>query len=669
MLKKLHVQRGSARPLGVSQRPEGLNFALFSKEAKTVTLCLFTPGSEQPLAEITLDPRLNKTGYIWHLLVENPPGRLEYGYKIQKTPKAPHPNPPLTLLLDPYAKSLNLSSKWGEKLRPLRGRALTYIPFDWEGDAPPNIAVEKLIIYEMHLRGFTNHSSSGVKEKGTYLGMIEKIPYLKELGINAVELLPIHAFDETENPHLNPLTHERLYNFWGYSPLNYFALSNRFASKSEWGEEIMEFKQLVKALHKAGIEVILDVVFNHTAESKHKILSMRGIDEKSYYQHAPDGHLLDFTGCGNTLNCNHPVVSALILESLRYCVSELHVDGFRFDLASIFSRGQSGEILSDPPIIRLITSDPLLAGTKLIAEAWDAAGLYQVGSFPGGKRFAQWNGRFRDTVRRFIKGTDDLAGMFATALCGSQDLFGQGTPLQSLNFITAHDGFTLRDLVSYQSKHNQENGEKNLDGVNENENWNCGVEGPSSDPGITSLRERQMRNHLLALFVSIGIPMLLMGDEYGHTKEGNNNSYALDNWKNYFLWEELEKSKDFTRFVRLLIAWRKTLPHLERRSFLSPEEVIWHGHLPGKPDWSNESRFVAYQLKATSGDLYIAFNSHFETASITLPEGKWQQLVNTSLGSPQDIVGELKTAPEVASKIDLPSHSALLLIINKAGIV
>lgn len=664
MLKKLRVQRGSARPLGVSQRPEGLNFALFSKEAKGVTLCLFTPGSEAPFGEFPLDPRLNKTGFIWHLLIENPPERLEYGYKIQKGPKALHPNPPGAVLFDPYARSLALSSKWGEKPRWLRGRALTYLPFDWEGDVPPNIAPEKLIIYEMHVRGFTNHPSSGVKEKGTYLGLMEKIPYLKELGINAVELLPVHVFDETENGRLNPLTHERLYNFWGYSPLGYFALNNRYASRSEWGEEILEFKQLVKALHRAGIEIILDVVFNHTAESKSKLLSMRGVDEKSYYQHGSDGHLLDFSGCGNTLNCNHPAVSALIVDSLRYFVSELHVDGFRFDLASIFSRGQMGEILEDPPIIRLIASDPLLEGTKLIAEAWDAAGLYQVGSFPGGKRFSEWNGRFRDTVRRFLKGTDDQAGMFATALCGSQDLFGQGSPLQSLNFITAHDGFTLRDLVSYQSKHNEENGENSRDGMNENDSWNCGVEGPSSDPAIVALRERQMRNHLLALFVSIGIPMLLMGDEYGHTREGNNNAYALDNWKNYFLWDELEKNKGFDRFARLLIQLRKKLPHLERTTFLKPQEVVWHGHLPGQPDWSHESRFVAYQLKHVSGDLYIAFNSHFETASVTLPEGRWRQIVNTALAPPDDIVEEFQAAAQVGEKVSLPMHSAILLIMG-----
>lgn len=645
------IQRGSARPLGVSERPEGINFALYSSSAKSVTLCLFHLEEETAFAEITLDPKQHRTGQVWHLLVEGLPSRFEYGYRIP-----PHP-----LLLDPYAKSVSTRVRWGEKKKAVRGRAITHLPFDWQNSVHPRIPEEKLIIYEMHVRGFTQDPSSGVAHPGTYRGLQEKIPYLVDLGVNAIELMPIHHFEETENLRLNPLTQQSLVNFWGYSPLNFFALMGGYASTSQWGEEIQEFKEMVRAFHQAGIEVYVDVVFNHTGESLKKILSFLGIDEKTYYLHQADGSLLDVTGCGNTLQTNHPIVMDLIMESLRYFVSELHVDGFRFDLASVFCRGPKGAILNHPPILAAIVKDPVLSECKLIAEAWDAAGLYQVGNFPGGDRWMQWNGRYRDVVRRFIKGTDQEAGAFATALCGSEDLFGKSSPLQSLNFITAHDGFTLRDLVSYQNKHNIENGEENQDGANWNDSWNCGREGPTIDPTISALRARQMKNLLFALFVSRGVPMLLMGDEYGHTRGGNNNAYCQDNQKNYFLWNEWRQSKDHFRFVQLLIAWRKKLPVLRKSAFLTNDEVAWHGLRPHTPDWSEASRFVAYQFFDPDGDLYIAFNAHFEPVQLELPKGSWRRVIYTALPSPEDCVEKEEEAEKVTQTLEMTAYSALLL--------
>lgn len=650
--KKIACLEGSATPMGVSNRPEGLNFALYSSEAEKVILYLFEENQENPIAEIPL----SKTGLIWHVLVLNPPKQIEYGYRVQKKG---HLGP---LLIDPYARSLHITPKWGDAWKTVRSRAVTEVPFDWEGDTAPRVPIEELIIYEMHVRAFTQHASSRTTAPGTFQGIIEKIPYLKELGVNAIELLPIHVFNETENTHINPKTHQHLYNFWGYSPMNYFGLMNHYAFKQGWGEEILEFKQMVKALHKAGIEVILDVVYNHTAEMEKKILSMRGIDEKTYYMHDSHGKLLNFTGCGNTLNSNHQIVCGLILDSLRYFVTELHVDGFRFDLASTFCRASDGATLENPAIVHAITHDPLLANTKLIAEAWDAAGLYQVGTFPGGQRWSQWNGKYRDAVRHFIKGTEGTVGAFATALCGSEDLFHKGTPSQSINFITAHDGFTLYDLVSYNKKHNLENGEHNNDGLSDNASWNCGVEGAINDPEILALRQRQMRNFLLALYVSFGIPMFLMGDEYGHTRGGNNNAYCQDNEKNYFLWDQLEKSTALCRFNRLLIRYRKTLPHFKRNTFLTDKDVIWHA-----PDWSATNLFLAYQLKHPTGDLYIAFNAHSESKSTQLPPGKWRQLVNTSLSSPKEIAENIESAPVVEGSLELPAYSAVMLFIEQCS--
>jgi isoamylase/glycogen operon protein len=520
----------------------------------------------------------------------------------------------------------------------------------------------------MHTRSFTQHGSSKVNHPGTFAGILEKIPYLKKLGINAIELMPIFEFNECEIDTKNPKTQETLKNVWGYSTINFFAPMNRFSAQSNWTGAIDEFRTLVKELHKQKIEVILDVVYNHTAEGGRKgpSFSFRGIDNAIYYMLNSDGDYLNFSGTGNTFNCNHPVVAQLIVDSLRYWVAELHVDGFRFDLASILTRSENGTPLPSPFVVDAITNDPILANVKLIAEAWDAGGLYQVGSFPGQGQWCEWNGKFRDTVRKFIKGTDDVSGEFAWVMCGSQHIYGHDRrPYHSINFVTAHDGYSLNDLVSYQDKHNEENGEDNRDGANDNESWNCGIEGPTDDLKILSLRNRQMRNLHTALMLAIGTPMLLMGDEYGHTRNGNNNTWCQDNELNWFLWDEWEKNQEFVRFYELLIRFRHQHPILKRSEFLSDREVAWHGLMPLKPNWGKENRFLAYTLKnqKLKQPLYIAFNSYFEPVTITLPNPpagkKWYRVIDTALPSPQDFLEDPTSAP-LDHTYTMRDHSALV---------
>jgi isoamylase/glycogen operon protein len=558
-------------------------------------------------------------------------------------------------LFDPYAKILDASSAWAAPLpMPLLGSIQSPTSFDWEGATHPNIPKEALILYEMHLRGFTAHPSSGSQKPGTYRALIEKIPYLQKLGINAVELMPIYEFDETRSPGIDPVTHEKMPNYWGYDPLSYFSPKRNYSAAPTLGGSLTEFKSLVKELHKNNIELILDVVYNHTGKA-----SLQQIDPETYYMHDPAGKNLDYTGCGHTVNVNHPSVEELILESLRYWVTECQVDGFRFDLASILTRAQSGHPLDPSPLLAAIQQDPILSKRKLIAEAWDATGLYQVGSFPKWGPWSEWNGRYRDIIRRFIKGTNEKAGLFANALCGSDFLYAHYTPLASVNFITAHDGFCLRDLVTYQSKHNWANGEKNRDGSDHNDSWNCGAEGPTKDPNILALREQQMRNFWLALLLSQGIPMILMGDEYGHTRHGNNNPYVQDNELNWFLWYELEEKQPIFQFVQDLITFRKNHPEFRQTHFLSSQAIDWHGYHPFQPDWSPTSRFVAFSTKGEKR-LYIAFNAHYMTAKVELPgDSSWRTIVGTQY----DWGGQWfeKEGPILKGTVDMPPHTALLL--------
>ena len=666
---QIEIKRGTPTPLGVSSQEANLNFALFSQHATHVTLLLFESGSHEPFFQIPLDPDSQRTGWIWHIQICGLHNmQIEYAYHID----GPNQDPknrfkPDKLISDPYAKGLNTPIKWGSHpIESIRGKAILDSPFDWESSAPPRIPPQELIIYEMHVKGFTQHASSGVKNKGTYLGMIEKIPYLKDLGVNAVELLPLFEFDECANPHINPNTGEKLKNYWGYATINFFTPMLRYAASPNWAGAIDEFRTLVRELHKNGIEVILDVVYNHTAEGPlgGPNFSFRAIDNQVYYCLDPSGKYLDFTGTGNTLNANHPLVTRLIADSLYYWVKEMHIDGFRFDLASCLTRDETGKPLLFPPLIHLLSHEPLLKDVKLIAEAWDAAGLYQVGSFPGEGRWAEWNGIYRDRVRRFIKGTDNYAGSFASALCGSEDIYGKNLkPYHSINFITAHDGFTLYDLVSYQIKHNLNNGEFNRDGLSQNDSWNCGTEGPTNDPLIMQLREQQMKNMHTALMLSIGTPMLLMGDEYGHTRYGNNNSYCQDNALNYFLWDELKKNAAYARFYRLVIHLRKTYQLFHCTRYLTNEEVDWHGQKPFQPNWQSDIRFVAYTLKETQAPLYIAFNAHNKALSIELPSPpsgkKWYPIIQTALPSPHDFNENPAATPPLTTYTIAP-HATLV---------
>lgn len=664
---------GSPSPLGATRQKEGVNFALFSLPASLVTLCLFMPNGKDPFLEIPLDPKTHKTGGVWHALVTQLPENLEYAYKITgpQPPQKGHFFNPDILLFDPYAKSLSVTNKWcdDKKTYTPKGKLLPDDAFNWENVGPPRIPMQDLIIYEMHVRGFTNHPSSQVSHPGTFLGIIEKIPYLKKLGVNALELMPVYEFNECGNTHINPATGKKLKDFWGYNSVNFFCLMNRYSSSAASGAVVKEFKELVKELHKNKIEVILDVVYNHTGEGSKEgpCLSYRGIDNPAYYILNENGEYQNYSGCGNSFNANLPPVTQLILDSLRYFVTDMHVDGFRFDLASALTRDPKGNPLPDPPLIRAIAEDPILSQTKLIAEAWDAAGLYQVGHFPSYGKFSEWNGKYRDDVRSFIKGTDGKAGDFAHALAGSEELYGKDRkPYDSINFVIAHDGYTLRDLVSYQDKHNKDNGEDNKDGANDNMSWNCGVEGITLKPEILEMRLRQMKNFITALMVSLGTPMIYMGDEYEHTRKGNNNPWGQDNALNWFLWDEIEKNKNFFRFYSSMIQFRKNHPLLRRTAFLKDKDVDWHGPIPLHADWSEKSRFVAYTLKdpAHHRPLYIAFNANYQAVDIHLPhppgQKQWVRVVDTSLSSPHDFVDNTPHPLPLKTTYHMKPHSAFI---------
>jgi isoamylase len=658
---QFEIARGQPLPLGATAIRGGINFSMFSKHATEVSLVLFVPDQIEHLAEFPLDARYNKTGDTWHACVRGVDPGIEYGYRVGMSG---NPNPlvhrfdPSKILLDPYAHSLSGGELWGKEKANrqapwLRRSRVVDHQFNWQFDQPINRHLADSIIYELHLRGFTQHSSSGTRHPGTFLGLTEKIPYLQELGITAVELMPVTDFLETDSLVRNPLTGEQLINFWGYHPISFFALKASYASNAKLGAEVREFKTLVKAFHDAGIEVILDVVYNHTGEGDKDgpTLSFRGLDNSIYYMIEPEtGKYLNFSGCGNTTNCNHPIVRDLILDSLRYLVTEMHIDGFRFDLASILGRGTDGTVLANPPLIERIVADPVLANVKLIAEAWDAAGLYQVGSFPSWGRWAEWNGRFRDDVRRFWKGAPNAVQALATRFCGSADLYSESgrAPHHSVNFVTSHDGFTLADLVAYDEKHNQANGEKNRDGMDENDSWNCGVEGPTNEPEILNMRRRQMRNLAATLILSQGVPMILAGDEVGRTQEGNNNAYCQDNEISWLDWGLMDHNKDLLRFVRLLIAFRKSHILFKQREFIGRAEeriprIIWHGVRLFQPDWSWHSRSLAVELQfnGEDSDLYFIFNAFSDQLVFELPkypEGKrWYRLLDTFLTSPHDI--------------------------------
>ncbi len=666
--------RGCCRPFGATPRTNGVNFAVFSRHAHAVSLVLFREGREEPVAEIPLDPVLHKTGDVWHIFVHGLTPDFLYGYRVHgpNAAKAGHRFNPSAILLDPHARAIGGNARWGQPDVPhgqsngrlTRRSRIIADDFDWQGDAPPATPMAQTVIYELHLRGYTRHPSSAVSHPGTYLGLIEKIPYLQSLGVTAVQLMPVFEFDELEHTHRNPLTGEPLLNYWGYSPLSFFAPKAAYAARV--GQQVREFKEMVKAFHKAGLEVILDVVYNHTCEGNENgpTRSFRGLDNSLYYMLDKEGRYYNFSGCGNTFNCNHPLVRDLILDSLTEWVAEMHVDGFRFDLAAILGRGANGQVLDDPPLIQHIAEHPLLAGVKLIAEAWDAAGLSRIGKFPAWGRWAELNGVYRDDVRRFIRGDAGATANVAKRICGSLDLYGDAArhSNHSVNFITCHDGFTLNDLVSYNGKHNEANGENNRDGWDANFCCNYGHEGPTDNGFINAVRQRQMRNYFTMLLISQGVPFILHGDEFARTQRGNNNAYCQDNDVSWVDWSLTQKNAGLVRFVRRMIALRKRHFALSREQFVN--RVGWHGVKVGEPDWTGQSRTLAFHLHGRP-DLYVIFNAHWESQRFNLPpcNGQWKRLVDTSLPSPDDIVEEQQSvALRPTDHYIMSPRSAVILI-------
>lgn len=650
------VRPGKPLPFGVTPALNGLNFSIFTSSGTSCTLVLFHLAEKEPYAEIQI-PESFRVGNVYSIVVfgldiEN----LEYGYRIDgpNSFASGHAFDQSKILMDPYARLISGRNTWASNpdwtnQYPYRSR-VPLDDFDWGTDKQLEIPPENLIIYELHVRGYTISETSGTQFSGTYAGLVEKIPYFKSLGINAIELMPIFEFDEYENSRDHPDTGEKLYNFWGYSTLGFFAPKAALASTGKIGMQVDEFKQLVKSFHAAGIEVILDVVFNHTAEGNEQgpVLSFKGLDNKVYYMLTPEGYYFNFSGTGNTLNCNNPIVRNLVLDCLRYWVAEYHIDGFRFDLAAILGRDPLGYPLSNPPLLESLAFDPILSKAKLIAEAWDAGGLYQVGTFPAFGRWGEWNGKYRDCVRRFLKGDEGIVGELAQRVQGSPDLYESSgrSPATSVNFITCHDGFTLHDLVSYNSKHNDANGEYNRDGGDDNYSWNCGEEGHSTNEGILQFRLRQMQNALTVLFMSRGVPMLLMGDEFGRTQSGNNNAYCLDSPISWVDWSLIEKNQDLLNFTKALISLRNSHSSLRVNSFSASGSSVlglssssFHGSIPYQPDWSGSSKqlgwlFACDLAEPTKADAVYVFANMSQFASWCdlpqLPESvTWSIAINT----------------------------------------
>jgi isoamylase len=665
------VTSGASAPLGATVHPGGVNFSVFSKDATLVELLLFDDASAIRPAKITpLKADKHRTYHYWHAFMPDlQPGQV-YAYRAHG-PFAPERGCRFDgekVLVDPYGLAVAVPDRYDRWAAARPGdnaatsmKSVVADPdrYDWQGDLPLNRPFAETVIYELHVAGFTRHPSSGVSsaKRGTYAGMIEKIPYLKDLGITAVELLPVFQFDPQDAP-------AGRVNYWGYQPVSFFAPHHAYSSQKNPLAVLDEFRDMVKAFHRAGLEVILDVVFNHTTEGglTGPTLCYRGLANDVYHILEKDkSRYADYTGCGNTLNANQPIVRRLIQDSLRYWVTQMHVDGFRFDLASILSRDEKGRLLPNPPVLWDIESDPFLAGTKLIAEAWDAAGLYQVGSFIG-DRWQEWNGRFRDDVRRFLKGDNGSVPAVASRILGSPDLYGheEREAEQSINFVTCHDGFTLNDLVSYSHKHNQANGEDNRDGTDDNLSWNCGAEGPTDDPTVEALRNRQVKNFFALVLLAVGTPMVLMGDEVRRTQSGNNNAYCQDSDISWFDWRLLERHGDIHRFVQALNRFRQRRDVVVEGTALSLNQLLrrarieWHGVVLKRPDWSHHSHSLAFTLRSLRARflLHGMLNAYWEPLTFELPpvpaehQQGWRRCIDTALDSPNDIC-PWETAPVV----------------------
>ena len=680
---------GQSSPLGATVTQAGVNFSVFSRHASSIELLFFDREDDaQPARVIPIDSYCNRTYHYWHVFVPEARAGQLYGYRVNgpRDPARGLRFDAAKVLLDPYARGVVIPKDYSREAACREGgnaatamKSVVVDPsiYDWEEDVPLKRPSSRTIVYEMHVRGFTQHPSSGIKTslRGTYAGLIEKIPYLCDLSITAVELLPVFQFDAQDCP-------RGLINYWGYAPVSFFAPHRGYSSRQDPTGPVDEFRDMVKALHHAGIEVILDVVFNHTAEGGRNgpMLGFRGFDNPTYYILEDDrSEYANYSGCGNTLNANHPIVRRMILDSLRYWVSEMHVDGFRFDLASILSRDSSGQMMPTPPVLWDIESDPVLAGTKLIAEAWDAAGLYQVGRFIGDS-WKEWNGHFRDDLRSFFRGEEGSVTRIADRIIGSPEIYGheQREAEQSVNFVTCHDGFTLNDLVSYELKHNEANLESNRDGANDNRSWNCGVEGPTENPDVERLRNRQVKNFLAVTLMSVGMPMILMGDEIRRTQHGNNNNYCHDDESNWLDWDLLKKHSDVHRFVKLLLQ-RRLLRDVEterqRKSlteWLGEARKEWHGVRIGQPDWADWSHSLALssEIKKEKLLFYLVMNAYWEPLQFELPlpdsprAGAWRRWIDTGLESPQDIV-EWQAAPAVSDgAYRVESRSVVMLYRN-----
>ena len=680
---------GQSSPLGAAVSDGGVNFSLYSRDATGVELLLFEREDDaRPARVISLDPFLNRTYHYWHVFVPGVQSGQLYGYRAHGPfdPSQGLRFDPTKVLLDPYGRAVAVPKIYSRKAAQEQGdnaatamKSVVVNPrvYDWEGDIPLRRPSSQTIIYEMHVKGFTRHASSGVSEdtRGTFRGLIEKASYLQDLGISAVELLPVFQFDPQDCP-------PGRVNYWGYSPVSFFAPHQAYSSRQNPLGAVDEFRDMVKSLHRAGIEVILDVVFNHTAEGDHRgpTMSFRGLDNNAYYLLEQDrSHYANYSGTGNTLNANHSIVRRMIVDSLRYWVEEMHVDGFRFDLASILARDSVGHVMSNPPVLWDIESDPTLSGTKIIAEAWDAAGLYQVGSFVGDS-WKEWNGRFRDDVRAFFRSENGSLSHFADRLVGSHEIYRhkEREAEQSVNFVTCHDGFTLNDLVSYDHKHNEANGEENRDGANDDRSWNCGVEGSTTDPEIERLRTRQVKNFMTVTLLSLGIPMFLMGDEVRQTQDGNNNAYCQDNELNWFDWSLLVKHADVHRFVKRLIARRLRRNIGPERQRMTLIELIregikgWHGVKLNQPDWSDHSHSVALSAELPKEGLlvHLIFNAYWEPLDFELPPigtrtgNSWRRWIDTFRESPEDITA-WQEAPAISeSTYHVGPRSVIVLWAN-----
>ena len=684
----MESKRGHCRTLGASLEQGGVNFAIWARLASAVELLLFESPDDRTPKAIKLDPQKNRTAYYWHIWIPNIGDGQLYGYRISG-PWRPYIGTRFDhekVLLDPYGVLIHFPDNYDRTAAAVKGSnihccaksvVVDVSQYDWEDDVSPNHPLSQSVIYEMHVGGFTKHESSMLEPelRGTFKGLLDKIPYLKALGITTIELLPVFQFDPQEAAPGKS-------NYWGYSPMSFFALHVQYASDKSRTGVINEFRDMVKALHREGIEVILDVVYNHTSEGGEDgpLFSFRGIDQEAYYMLDAETHQnKNYSGCGNTFNASHPVCKRMIIDSLHFWREQMHVDGFRFDLASILSRDEDGHPLVNPPTLLAIDTDPILANCKMIAEAWDAGGLYQVGSLAG-SRWREWNGQFRDDIRRFIRGDAGTINAFADRYIGSPDIYKylHADPEKSINFVTCHDGFTLWDLVSYNEKHNEQNGELNRDGSNDNASWNHGVEGETDDVSINLLRVRQAKNLLTCNLLSIGTPMILMGDELLRTQYGNNNAYCQDNEVSWMNWEVTARNHDMHRYMQALLKYRKFIFQREKDNggmfslidMLHGSDICWHGVKPFEPDWSYHSHALAVSSTLLECDvaIYIIFNAYWEPLTFTFPfppiniEGRWKRILDTALKSPLDITPFGEPLPEIEREYSAGPRSVSMFI-------